>query len=74
MSGLFFLLPDARRCLPSIGSFYSISLRQEHNLNEAQHPLNALPRGYRLQEYELTEVLGTGGFGITYLGFDHNLD
>lgn len=45
-----------------------------HNLNEAQHPLNALPQGYRLQEYELTEVLGTGGFGITYLGFDHNLD
>ena len=43
-------------------------------MNEAQHPLNALPRGFRLQEYELTEVLGTGGFGITYLGFDHNLD
>ncbi len=43
-------------------------------MNEAQHPLNALPREYRLQEYELVEVLGTGGFGITYLGFDHNLD
>lgn len=43
-------------------------------MNEAQHPLNALPQGYRLQEYELVEVLGTGGFGITYLGFDHNLD
>ncbi|MDE2999385.1 MAG: bifunctional serine/threonine-protein kinase/formylglycine-generating enzyme family protein [Gemmatimonadota bacterium] len=43
-------------------------------MNESQHPLNALPQGYRLQEYELVEVLGTGGFGITYLGFDHNLD
>ncbi len=40
----------------------------------AQHPLNALPQGHRLQEYELVRVLGFGGFGMTYLGFDHNLD
>ncbi len=39
-----------------------------------QHPLHALPQGYRLQEYELVRVLGFGGFGMTYLGFDHNLD
>ena len=38
------------------------------------HPLNALPQGHRLQEYELVRVLGVGGFGMTYLGFDHNLD
>ena len=38
-----------------------------------EHPYNALPQGYRLQEYELVRVLGAGGFGITYLGFD-NLD
>ena len=43
-------------------------------MSEAQHPLNALPRGYRLREYELVRVLGLGGFGMTYLGFDHNLD
>ena len=43
-------------------------------MNDAQHPLNALPQGYRLQEYELMRVLGFGGFGMTYLGFDHNLD
>ncbi|MGE0371852.1 MAG: serine/threonine protein kinase [Gammaproteobacteria bacterium] len=36
--------------------------------------LNALPRGYRLQEYEIVRVLGVGGFGMTYLGFDHHLD
>lgn len=34
----------------------------------------ALPPGYRLQEYEILRVLGVGGFGITYLCFDHNLD
>ena len=43
-------------------------------MNEAQHPIHALPQGYRLQEYELVRVLGFGGFGMTYLGFDHNLD
>ena len=37
-------------------------------------PHNALPSGYRLQEYELVRVLGVGGFGMTYLGFDHHLD
>ena len=43
-------------------------------MSEEQQPLNALPRGHRLQEYELVRVLGMGGFGMTYLGFDHNLD
>ena len=43
-------------------------------MNDEQHPLNALPQGHRLQEYELVRVLGFGGFGMTYLGFDHNLD
>ena len=38
------------------------------------HHLNALPKAYRLEEYELVRVLGSGGFGITYLGYDHNLD
>ena len=39
-----------------------------------EHPLNALPQGYRIQEYEFVRVLGFGGFGVTYLGYDHNLD
>ena len=43
-------------------------------MSEAQHPLYALPLGHRLQEYELVRVLGVGGFGMTYLGFDHHLD
>jgi serine/threonine protein kinase len=36
--------------------------------------LNALPSGYRLLEYSLETVLGYGGFGITYLATDHNLN
>ena len=41
-------------------------------MSDYEHPYNALPQGYRLQEYELVRVLGAGGFGITYLGFDDN--
>ena len=35
---------------------------------------DALPSGYRLHWFELQSVLGIGGFGITYLGRDTNLN
>ena len=34
---------------------------------------NELPPGFRLEEFEIKSVLGSGGFGVTYLGWDHNL-
>ncbi len=37
------------------------------------HP-SALPAGHRLQEYEIVSVLGVGGFGITYLANDTQLE
>ena len=36
--------------------------------------LNALPEATLLQEFELLGVLGSGGFGITYLGQDRYLE
>lgn len=35
---------------------------------------NALPIGTYLGEFELTSVLGEGGFGIVYLAWDHSLE
>lgn len=34
----------------------------------------ALPTGYRLDEYVIEKCAGSGGFGVTYLGTDVNLD
>lgn len=49
-------------------------------LNAAPKPVErpttplALPVGYRLHEYRVDKVLGQGGFGITYLASDVNLN
>jgi len=37
-------------------------------------PQHALPVGYKLQNYRILEVLGEGGFGITYLAQDELLE
>lgn len=42
-------------------------------MNQAQHRL-ALPEGTELHWYRIRGVLGKGGFGITYLAQDTNLD
>jgi serine/threonine protein kinase len=35
---------------------------------------STLPEGYRLNEYRVESILGTGGFGVTYLATDCNLN
>ncbi len=42
-------------------------------MNDAHHRL-ALPQGTRIQDFEFHRVLGQGGFGITYLGWNIALD
>jgi serine/threonine protein kinase len=36
--------------------------------------LHALPNGYTLQEYRIEAMIGAGGFGLTYLAHDGNLN
>ncbi|MEE8371257.1 MAG: protein kinase [Sphingomonadales bacterium] len=40
---------------------------------DSEH-FHALPKGYRFDDFEIVRVLGQGGFGITYLGYHHDLD
>ncbi len=35
---------------------------------------NSLPIGSRIGEFELTGIVGEGGFGIVYLAYDHSLE
>ena len=42
-------------------------------MSEKQHRL-ALPQGTRIRDFEFHRVLGYGGFGITYLGWNVTLD
>ena len=41
---------------------------------ESQEYLNALPAGFRFEQYEFNVVLGAGGFGMTYRGYDHKFE
>ncbi|MFN3629616.1 MAG: protein kinase domain-containing protein [Casimicrobiaceae bacterium] len=48
-------------------------MSEEKNNQLAAH-VNCLPIGTRLADFEVTGVIGEGGFGIVYLGRDLNLD
>jgi len=41
---------------------------------KSKHHLNSLKPGHKIHWYEINEILGEGGFGITYLAKDINLN
>ncbi|MCY4605385.1 MAG: TonB family protein [Gemmatimonadetes bacterium] len=43
-------------------------------MSDEQHHRLALPQGTRIRDFEFHRVLGHGGFGITYLGWNVTLD
>ncbi len=43
-------------------------------MSESKRHLNALKKGQKLHWYEIHDILGQGGFGITYLAQDLNLE
>lgn len=43
------------------------------NTQDAQEKPHPLGAGHRLDEFELLEVIGEGGFGIVYRAYDHSL-
>ena len=43
-------------------------------MSEEQHHRLALPQGTRIREFEFRRILGHGGFGMTYLGWNVALD
>ena len=43
-------------------------------MNSGNDYHDSLPEGYRLHWYELKSVLGRGGYSVTYLAHDNNLD
>jgi serine/threonine protein kinase len=47
--------------------------RDSHSAGNLNSAPNALPIGTRLGEFEISRVLGAGGFGIVYLATDHAL-
>ena len=67
--------PQQRGVRPSdySGPSYSELRRKAQDQGDTDNRL-ALPLGFQLQEYVVERVLGIGGFGISYLAHDQNLN
>ncbi|WP_455210495.1 serine/threonine-protein kinase, partial [Kaarinaea lacus] len=62
MSNLYLLQPEIEQ------------LQQNQIIVTQKKYRDILPEGYKLHWYEIQSLLGRGGYGITYLAVDKNLD
>ena len=60
---------EERTVVPAHGRARAVSARTP----PIKQSSNSLPVGTRLGEFEITRLIGIGGFGIVYLAFDHSL-
>ncbi len=58
-------IPATVATTPSAGSPSTVAMTAQHTLT--------LPAGTRIAEFEVTQTIGEGGFGIVYLAWDHSL-
>ncbi|MDQ6627569.1 MAG: serine/threonine protein kinase, partial [Pseudomonadota bacterium] len=67
------MAPGSAIPFPSLRTVPDAGPRAGQVRSPATSPGHVLPQGTRLRDYEITGLIGEGGFGIVYLAWDHSL-
>ena len=65
--------PSASIAFPSLRDLPAAPAGPGFSRSPGTTPGHVLPAGTRLRDYEITGLIGEGGFGIVYLALDHSL-
>ncbi|MDQ6627447.1 MAG: protein kinase [Pseudomonadota bacterium] len=67
------MAPGSAIPFPSLRTVPDAGPRPGQVRSPSTSPGHVLPHGTRLRDYEITGLIGEGGFGIVYLAWDHSL-